>query len=72
MNDKPKVPPCPVCNKTKHVSKVGAVGDMFRCSDHGLFDNDPDEGSTVYDDPTKRIELEDERKRRAKTNQHSR
>lgn len=72
MSTAPKLPPCPVCNKTKHVSRVGTVGDMYRCSVHGLFDDDPDEGFGVYDDPTKRIELEDEKKRRAKTHQQRR
>lgn len=72
MGATPKLPPCPVCNKTKFVSRVGTVGDMYRCANHGLFDDDPDEGFGVYDDPTKRIELEDERRARGKSHRSNR
>lgn len=61
MSEAPKVPPCPVCNKTKHVSRVGSVGDMYRCSDHGLFDNDPNEGGDYGNRPDARLAREERR-----------
>jgi hypothetical protein len=64
MGEAPKLPPCPVCNKTKFVSRVGAVGDMYRCANHGLFDDDPSEGGDHGNRPDARL-LREERRNNA-------
>lgn len=55
-------PQCPKCRQHKHVVPSGDR--CYWCNDcKMLFDDDPNEGSSVFNDPTKRIELEDERRK---------
>jgi len=63
MAKKPPIPPCPKCKSKKQVTVFGVVGDMFNCGRCSLFDIEPEEGSTVFSDPSRRMELEEERKR---------
>lgn len=59
MSKTPK-PKCPCCGRRNTVSAIGVVGDQFRCSICGLFDNDPDEGGTHSDyNPAARLEREE-------------
>lgn len=55
----PSMPPCPVCRTGAQVSRSGLNFVCRRC--HGMFDNDPNEGGTHSDDPTRRIECEEAR-----------
>jgi len=57
-------PNCPMCGNNKHSGPFD--GNLFRCAIHGIHDGKPDEGGSAYNDPTKRIEIEErirERKR---------
>jgi hypothetical protein len=55
------VPPCPWCHTAK---KIYVVPQGFQCLNCGrLFDDNPDEGGTHMDDPTKRAEREETRRR---------
>ena len=49
-------PKCPVCGRPG----AQAGPDTYRCALGHFFDTTPDEGSSVFNDPTKRIEREDE------------
>ena len=54
---------CPGCNRPKPKSSVG----LYICDHCGAqFDDDPDEGGSHFADPSRRIELEDERRMRAR------
>jgi hypothetical protein len=58
----PPMPPCPVCKTSLHVNKIGLTGETFHCGRcGGLFDPSPDEGGDFFSDPSKRLELQDER-----------
>lgn len=49
---------CPRCGRKGKEISPG----LFDCpAGHGCFDNDPDEGGTHGNDPSKRLEREDER-----------
>lgn len=57
---KPTLPKCPCCKRTKTVSRVGIVGDMFRCSQCGMFDNEPEEGGDHSNhNPAARLERQE-------------
>lgn len=61
-------PRCPVCGR-----KGAPCGpDTFRCSMGHLFDDSPDEGGTFHNDPTKRLEKEDENRVARKVNAEGR
>lgn len=63
MSKAPK-PPCPRCRSNRQVTPVGTVGDMFRCGKcGGHFDSEPDEGGSYFTDPSKRLEIADERRK---------
>lgn len=50
--------PCPLCRTVANVRRLsGGLFYCLRCSNQ--FDDDPDEGGTHSDDPTKRIEREE-------------
>lgn len=58
---KPTLPPCPVCKTAKQVSRAG---EFYRCGKcGGFFDDTPNEGSDVHADPSRRMELQERRKR---------
>ena len=66
---KTNVIPCPRCRSSKQVQPIGVSGDMFRCGRcGGLFDSEPDEGGSFFDDPSKRLEVQ-EQQRRGRLNQ---
>lgn len=69
-----KKPRCPVCDTAKFVTLQGVDGDMGYCGKcKGTFDAiDPDEGSNYFTDPSRRMELEEERTQRARRHQHRR
>lgn len=57
---KPTLPPCPRCNRRQ---SVVAQGELFWCTNcRGLFDDQPDEGGSHYDDPSKRLEKQEARR----------
>jgi hypothetical protein len=61
----PIPPPCPLCGKRNKVTRTGAYWHCNNTPDCGLFDDDPDEGGTHSDDPTRRMmRREDARERR--------
>ena len=58
-------PRCPVCNR-----KGSRAGQLWRCAQHGLFDDEPDEGGTHSDrNPAARLERQE---RRPAANYHPR
>lgn len=60
---KPANPPCPVCRTNKHVNQHD--GDCYFCNRcKGIFDNDPDEGGSCFNDPSKRLERQEEQRKR--------
>lgn len=62
-----KMPPCPVCKTNKQVKVIGVSGDMFRCGRcNGIFDSEPNEGSDVFADPSRRMEKQEERQQQRK------
>lgn len=62
-------PRCPVCNR-----KGQRAGKLWRCPQHGLFDDDPDEGGTHSDrNVAARLErAERRREHQPATNYHQR
>lgn len=64
MSKPQSLPPCPVCKTAKQVVRQGVVGDLFLCKKcGGIFDSDPSEGGDFHADPSRRIELQERRKR---------
>lgn len=58
-----KVPKCPACG---HRGKPqGVTKEVFWC-DYcgGLYDNEPEEGGDFYTDPSRRLELREEKSNR--------
>lgn len=57
------MPKCVGCGRRKSVRRVS---DFYRCTMCGVwFDGDPDEGGDYHADPSKRMEKQEERRRRA-------
>ena len=55
--------PCPMCRSDANVRRLS--GGLFYCTRcQGQFDDDPDEGGTHSDDPTKRAERDERNERR--------
>ena len=50
-------PKCPVCGR----KGKQAGPDTYRCDFGHFYDSDPNEGSDVYSDPSRRLELQEER-----------
>lgn len=61
-SSKQPLPPCPHCQTAAQVIRQGEMYHCRRC--RGLFDDEPDEGGTHSDDPTRRIECEESRAKR--------
>jgi ribosomal protein L37AE/L43A len=62
MNAPQPKPPCPRCGRKKTVPHDG---DCWYCPGcQSVFDNDPDEGGDYFQDPTKRIQRQEERRGR--------
>ena len=61
---------CPRCGTNKHVQVTGY--NLYHCHQcHGTFDNDPDEGGDYGNNPSRRLEREEERReRRAATHRN--
>lgn len=58
------IPPCPSCGTNKGAT---AVSGYFRCGKcGGLYDSDPNEGSDVFADPSRRMELQERHQQRRK------
>lgn len=54
---------CPKCGRKQ--KSTGGKDALYWCNHcKGYFDNDPDEGGTYCDDPSKRIERAEQRKPR--------
>jgi hypothetical protein len=51
-----------MCGNNKHSGPFD--GNLYKCNIHGIHDGKPDEGGSAYNDPTKRIELEEQRESR--------
>lgn len=66
---KPPLPKCPLCSSSSQVARVGVAGDQFICrrAGCGLFDDDPDEGGDYFENPSRRIELQETRRERRRT-----
>ncbi len=57
------MPPCPVCQTNRHVGPHD--GDLFFCGRcKGMFDGNPDEGGSHWNDPSKRMEKQEEQRQR--------
>lgn len=57
---------CPRCGTNKHVQVTGY--NLYHCHQcHGAFDDDPDEGGDYGNNPSRRLEREEERKERRMT-----
>ena len=55
------MPPCPLCGQSKDV--VGNISmDLFRCTKCGATFDTEDDGGNFFTDPTKRLEIADERR----------
>lgn len=60
----PSLPPCPVCGTNRKVSAYPS-GKQFHCGRcGGMFDDDPDEGGSAYNDPEKSAIKREEQERR--------
>ena len=57
-----KLPDCPSCASNKAVYEEPTGYWCTTCQK--AFDDDPDEGGDYYTDPTRRLELADEREKR--------
>ncbi len=56
------VPPCPMCGHSRNASAKRGEVNLFICSVHGLYDNDPSEGGTHSTfNPGARMEREERR-----------
>lgn len=63
MTDLPK---CPLCRTGKHAVPHGST--EFYCKKcGGLYDENPNEGGSAYNDPTKRLEVMEERSNRGRS-----